>query len=183
MALTVFAGCLGRTPKATFYTLTPTTAAVASAEPAAIAVGVGPATMPKYLEGTRIVTREGSQIFFNEFERWGSGLGAELLRVLGANLAAELGTDRVVVYPAAPQFPLDLRVVLEVIRFDGSPSEGVTLQVRWTLTRDVGAEPIAVVSSDIHEPLEGSGTDAFAAAHSAAVGRLSHEIAERIRGS
>jgi uncharacterized lipoprotein YmbA len=184
LGLLILAGCLGRSPQTTFYMLTPLPpdASVASAAPGGgRALGVGPARLPRYLDRPQIVTRRGSQLSYDELHRWAGSLESELLRVLGANLALLLGTERVAVYPAEPRFPDAIHVVLEVDRFDGERGEAVTLQARWILTAEGRGEPLAVGTSTLSEPVRSRRSEDLVAAHSAALAALSREIAERIR--
>jgi uncharacterized lipoprotein YmbA len=184
LGLLILAGCLGRSPQTTFYMLTPLTpdASVASAAPGGgPALGVGPVQLPRYLERPQMVTRRGSQLSYDELHRWAGSLESEVLRVLGANLALLLGTDRVAVYPAEPRFADAIRVVLEVDRFDGERGEAVTLQARWILTTEGRAEPLAVGTSTLSEPVASRHSKDLVAAHSLALAALSREIADRIR--
>jgi uncharacterized lipoprotein YmbA len=184
LGLLVVAGCLGRSPKTTFYMLTPLppAASVSSAAPdGGPALGVGPVGLPRYLDRPQIVTRQGSQLTYDELHRWAGSLESELLRVLGSNLALLLETDRVAVYPAEPRFADAIRVVLEVDRFDGERDEAVTLQARWILTTQGRDEPLAVGTSNISEPVASRHSKDLVAAHSRAVAALSRDIADRIR--
>jgi len=179
LGLLALSGCLGRSTPPVFYTLSPMENAphMTSDGPA---LGVGPARLPPYLDRPQIVTRQESRLHYDELHRWAGGLESELLRVLGSNLARLLGTDRVAVYPAEPPFPLAMRVVLEVERFEGAPGESVTFQVRWVLVDDSGGEPLAAANSDIRVSVASGSYEDLVAAHSSAVATLSREIAERI---
>ncbi len=174
--------CLGRTTPPAFYTLSPMEPAADTASGNGPAVGVGPARLPSYLDRPQIVTRRESRLHYDELHRWAGSLESELLRVLGSNLARLLGTDRVAVYPAEPPFPLAMRVVLEVERFDGVPGKSVTLQARWFLVGDTRDEPLAVGNSDIRVSVASGDYEDLVAAHSSAVAILSREIADRILG-
>ena len=59
------------------------------------------------------------------------------LRVLGDNVASELQSDRVAVYPAEAAFAVDYRITLEVLQFDGVPGDSVTLRARWAIAPPV----------------------------------------------
>jgi uncharacterized lipoprotein YmbA len=176
-------GCLGRSPTTEFYSLW---AVSAESSPAAaeggVAVGVGPARLPGYLDRPQIVRRSGqSGIGYDEFQRWASGLDAELLRVVGANLATLLPTKHLVVYPAQAPFPLDYRVILDVERFEAGPEDVVTLRARWTIVSPEDGKALAVARTDVDQQASSGSPKDLVAAHSAAADRLSRDIAERLR--
>ena len=57
-------------------------------------IGVGPITVPKYLDRPQIVTRSGrNQLALGEFDRWAEPLQDNVLRVLAENLAFLIPTD------------------------------------------------------------------------------------------
>lgn len=175
--------CLGRTPSPVFYTLSavvPSEGALVGDEAPTLAVG--PASLPSYLDRPQIATRTGNRVSYDEYRRWAAPLESELLRVLGANLGALMLTDRVAIYPTEPRVPVDYRVALQVERFDGAPGDDVVLQARWSITRPRAANAVAIGFSQIRQPVSGGGDDAYVDAYSDAVGALSREIAERMRG-
>ena len=112
--------------------------------------------------------------------RWAGSLDTELLRVLGANLGAMLGTQRVVVYPDLAPYPLAYRILVSVERVEAGPAEEVTLNARWTIRRGDAGEAVAVGRTDVEQPTGSDDTDDLVAAHSAAVAALSRDIATRI---
>ena len=181
-ALLVLSSCLGRTPAPVFYTLSAVVPPVAvEADDDPIALAVGPATLPSYLDRPQLVTRSGNRLSYDQYRRWAAPLESELLRVLGADLGALLRTDRVVIYPTEPRFAVDYRVSLQVEQFDGSPGADVVLQARWAITKPRAEKPAAIGFSKIHQPAPGGDDDGFVQAHSEAVGALSREIAARLR--
>ena len=178
--LVMLAGCVGKSPKVTYYTLAPIAAAgTASAEP--LAIGVGPVDLPKALDRSQIATRVGpNRIDYSEFHRWAGTLDADILDVTAVNLSRLLGTDRVAVYPAAAAFPLDVRILLDVVRFDSDTNGSVTLDVRYTLEDGAGT----AVDGGAFRTVKGPASDDYearAAAHSAALGELADTLAARIR--
>jgi uncharacterized lipoprotein YmbA len=185
LAALLVVGCFGRSPTTRFYSLRAVSAtesgrAATGEEP--LAVRVGPAQMPSFLDRPQLARRTGeSAIRYDEFNRWASGLGAELLRVVGANLAALLETDRIVVYPAEAPYPLDYRVVLDVERFEADPDDAVTLRARWAILPGVGGDAVSTGLTGARASASSGSADALVAAHSAAAGTLSRAIAERLR--
>jgi len=142
---------------------------------------VGPVHLPSYLERTTIVTRRENQLSYNDMQRWAGSLESEFLQALGANLARMLGSHRVAVYPSEPGYPLDFRIALDVVRFDGALGETVTLEVRWVVTTGTGGELLGTGSAKLREPVASRRYRDLVVAHSAAVESLSRTIAARIR--
>jgi len=94
--------------------------------------------IPRYLERAQIVTRgTNDKVEISEYRRWAEPLESGIAEVLADNLAAQVGSERVAVFPwrgATARAP-DYRVVVVVLRFDGSPGRRVTLDV-------IGTDPV-----------------------------------------
>ena len=177
-------GCGGRSPDVTFYTLSTLPPGSSPAAAPRIALAVGPTEFPRTLSRTQIVTRSGpNQLEIDEYHRWAEPLHHGFLRAVGENLGSLLQTERVAIYPADALFPVDLRVILDVQRFDGSRDGTVTLQARWTLLTGSTNEAIAVEQFSTEKPVSDDSYDALVRAHSAAVEDLSQAIVARIRAT
>jgi uncharacterized lipoprotein YmbA len=111
--------------------------------------------------------------------RWGGSLRTDILRVMGDDLGALLGTTRVAVFPAEPRFPVDYRVVLELLEFEGMLGGAVTLRARWTVAGPDG-RALAIEEARFEEATASPSWQDLVAAHSAALGRVTRQIAERI---
>ena len=121
-----------------------------------------------------------NRIDYDEFHRWAGTLDADILAVTAVNLSRLLGTDRVAVYPAAPAYTPDVRILLDVVRFDADAGGSVTLDVRYTLEDGAGT----AIDGGAFRTVKGSAGDDYearAAAHSAALGDLAETLADRIR--
>jgi uncharacterized lipoprotein YmbA len=67
---------------------------------ASMFVGVGPIRIPSYLDRPQIVTRgAGYEMEVADFANWAEPLKDSFGRVLAENLADELGTNKVVMFP------------------------------------------------------------------------------------
>ena len=173
----LMAGC-GSTPAARFYTLTGT-ATGATASPKAVSVAVGPVTIPATVDRPQIVVNtSANEVQLDEFNRWASPLQNDISRVVAENLSALLGAPRVTQTLGVES---DFRVAIEVQRFESAPGDAATVDAVWTVTR--GKDGTARTGrTTAREPTADKGYDALAAAHSRAVGRLSQDIAEAVRG-
>jgi len=145
-------------------------------------LAVGPIEFPEYLDRPQIVTRTSPhRIELAEFDRWAEPLRQRFPRVLAENLAALLETQRVTVAPWKGPRPIDLRVSVDVVRFDGTPGGDVLLIARWTLLGPDGNELAAPRRFRSKVTTQLAGYEGVAAAMSEAVGKLSREIVAAIK--
>lgn len=175
------AGCVGQSPRVSYYTLAPVAEATAT-RPEDLAIAVGPVEFPRALDRAEIATRiSPNQVEYNEYRRWAGTLTADFLTVAATNLGRLLGTDRIVVYPVPPSFEVDYRVLFDVVRFDTEATGGVTLETRWTLLAGNSGKALDVGSFATTEAADADDYEDRAAAHSEAIAALCREIADQIR--
>jgi uncharacterized protein len=184
LCLMALAGCASTQPTR-FYVLNAlpgggTASPVAVAE-RGLAIGVGPVTLPKYLDRPQIVTFT-SPYALNvaEFDRWPEPLESTFVRVLAENLALLIPTARLVVSPWPGSTPLDYQVTVEVSDFSGQLGGESSLMARWTLFRGEGQEALVSRRSRFRAPAGAPGYEAMVAAMSQTVADLSRDIAAAI---
>ncbi len=179
------AACIGgrASPATQHYVLSPVVEAPPgrTASPAVpLVVGVGPVTLPAYLDRPQMVLRPApDRIEITEFEQWGEPLRNGVTRVVAVNLARLLPESRVVAFPWRSTEAIGYQVVLDIGQMDGPAGGSVALDARWRVLDRSGSEVAARVSR-LSEPA-GKGTTA--AAMSRALGALSHEIARDVRAT
>jgi uncharacterized lipoprotein YmbA len=145
-------------------------------------LAIGPVSVPAYLDRPQIVTRgPGNEVTLSEFDRWAEPLKDNITSVLTDNLSRLLPTERVSVYPSSLARDLDLRVTLEVIRFDGSMGGDVVLDARWSVIPADAEAPLRTERSGITQPASDSGYAAVVNAMNRALDSLSREIAAGVR--
>ena len=99
-----------------------------------LSVGVGPISMPEYLNRPQMVTRGGgTKLELAEFDRWGEPLDELFGRVMSENLSALLGTERVYRLPRRRTGTLSYQVEIDIFRFDADENGLVYLTARWSL--------------------------------------------------
>jgi uncharacterized lipoprotein YmbA len=177
------AGCLGGSPPPRYYALAPTAARSAElpATSPDLGLAVGPIEFPRYLDRPEIVTRDGAhRLVLASTHRWGGSLRNDVLRVLADDLGRLLGTSRIAVYPTEPRFRVDYRVLLELLAFEGVPGEAVTLRARWVVASGADGRALAVEESHVVQPTASASWEDLVAAHSAALGTLSRQIAAKL---
>jgi hypothetical protein len=180
VALLALAACLGpRIDPSAFFLLSSPPPDVTGA-PVPVRIGVGPVTLPGYLERPQIVTRvSDDEIALSEADRWAEPLADNVVRTLEENLAGLLPGSSYVGYPWYAAAAPDYAVALEVRRFEADASGAVVLDATWRLSRDDAQ--VAGSAERIEEQAVGSDRAAAVAAHSRALAELSREIAAAVR--
>jgi uncharacterized protein len=185
-ACILLAGC-STTSSSRFYTLTPvqpSTAGIRTSVPdAAVLLGVGPVTIPDYLDRPQIVTRSSqNELHLSEFNRWAGSLQSDTARILRENLDILLAGDDVSVTSWRRGIPGVYRVSVDVSRFEVTAETLVVLKAQWAIFAGDGANVLLVRDSDIREEVRGGGVEPIVAAMGRALGSLSREIAQGVRG-
>jgi uncharacterized lipoprotein YmbA len=181
VCLLVSGGCAS-SPPVHFYVLTPLPDAAPLPSLAGnlrnLDLGIGPVTLPKYLDRSEIVRRaSANKLDLAEFDQWAEPLQDSVTRVLAANLSRLLSTDALVIYPWSRSTRIDYQVVVEVTRFEGTVDGDSGLTARWMILDGEGQQEYVRRHSDIEVTPNRQDYDAVAAAMSLAVGKLSRDIA------
>jgi len=190
-------GCSSTSPTR-FYVLSAIADQAAVVPGKGPAIGIGPITLPQYLNRPQIVTRvSGNQLAVAEFDQWGGDLNDNLARTMAANLSSLLQTDRVSLFPWKDEAPIDYQVTIDVENFEQDVDGSSVLTAYWSIVdprsgkvklmhrsnyRDKGdaTTPGATGSA---APSQGGGAQpygAIVAAMSRNLGALSRDIASAI---
>jgi uncharacterized protein len=148
-----------------------------------VSIGVGPITIPTYLDRRQIVIRTGTdQVELSQFHRWAEPLEDGMARILAEEIAARVPTERVVTFPwrGVVARAIQYQVVVTVVRFDGQQGGDVMLDTRWRIL-DRHGEEHAFRRSTVIETVKGPGHEPIVAAMTRALVSLSREIALEIR--
>lgn len=166
-------------PTSRFYTLAPTM----PREPSPridLAVGVGPVTIPSAVDRPQFVLQVApNRVTLDEYHRWAAPLAEGIGRTVAADLSALLGTPNVVSLPA-PSFRYDLRVTVAVQQFESVPGQAVEIDAVWSVYDPAHPEDLRSGRTSARKTVDGADFEALAAAHSRALGELSHHIARAI---
>ena len=180
----LLAGC-GTTQPSKFYILSP----VPSGGPATVTdqgpvVGLGPVTLPKYLDRPQIVQRSGhNQLLLSESHRWAEPLTNNFIRVLAENLSVSTPTKQVALYPWNRSTRIDYQVSVDVMRFDADTSGDAELSAAWTVRETKSGEIIFKGRSTLNQPALAPGYAAIAAGQSRLLAAFAREIAGVIRAA
>jgi uncharacterized lipoprotein YmbA len=178
----VLAACVGApAQKEQYFTLSspnPGAAPPASDSPS---IYVGPVTVPEAVDRPSMVLRTSpNQVDVSDDYRWAEPLRNAIPRVIGDVLSRELGTSRVLTNRSASATPVDIRVSIEIQRFDSSLTDGATIEAMWSV-KDVANGKVRNGRSVVHEAPASSAPAGIAAAHSRALEKIATEIAGAIR--
>jgi uncharacterized lipoprotein YmbA len=102
------------------------------------------------------------------------------LSVLGENLGAKLGTQRVVVYPATNPYSLDYRIAVDFHAFEGIGGDALVLRANWVIRAGSAGRGPWTGQSTIRRAIAGGGSEALVAAHNEALDLLADAISARI---
>jgi uncharacterized lipoprotein YmbA len=148
-----------------------------------LTIGVGPVTLPRYVDRPQIVTRTGpNQITLAEFDRWAEALDTNFSRVLAENLSVLLPSARVVMSPWPRATSIDYQVTVDVTQFLSQVGGDSLLIADWLLFKGEGQEVLASGNSRVTASPAGQDYAAIVAAMSQTVASLSREIATAVRG-
>jgi uncharacterized lipoprotein YmbA len=181
----LLSGCIGRkSPEVTYYSLLSMEqlgeVQVLASYPE-IKLGVGPITIPDSLKRSQVATRQhGNQYKFDEFNRWAGVLEQDFAAVAGDNIGMLLGVKKVGFFPWLHYFKPTYRVVIDVMRLDGSLDGDAVLSARWVVADAEGKDILAGGKSDYSLPLEDASYAALIKAESQLLAELSQEVAGAI---
>jgi uncharacterized lipoprotein YmbA len=184
-ALLLVAGCA--TTPARFYMLSALpqveTASAMLTPPQGPTIGIGPVTLPRYLDRPQIVTRSGPyELKLAEFDRWVEPLDTNVTRVLADNLTSLLPTTRVVAHPWPRATSVDYQILVEVTHLLSQLGGESVLMADWSIFKGEGQQPLLSGKSRLSAPVAGQHHAAVVSAMSQTLADLSREIAAAAKG-
>ena len=182
IVLAGLAAC-GSSPPVDFYTLQPITGSSGVDPSGAKVVGLGPFTLPGYLDRPQLVTQlPGSEVNVDEFNRWAAPLDLAIPRVLTANVDLLLEDAVVVTFPYRSRMQSDIRVLGRIVQFDSDENGEAVLFVQWTI-QDAEGETLLTPRRSRHTARASPADDpaAIVMALNETVEAFSREIADELR--
>lgn len=178
LAIVMISGC-GTVRKTDYYQLDEATNRSLTGVEKGKIVGLGPIQLPEYINRPQIITRSSAhRMNISEFHRWVEPLNDSIKRMLVINLSNNLNSNRIYWIPRVErQFPLELRVAIDIGRFDGQLGDKVTLESRWSIF-DKNDQPLLTKVSLIEEPVKGQDYDDLVMAMNQALQALGLEISQ-----
>ncbi len=173
-------GCLSVSPPPRSYLLSPLVPPPASRPLAGVVVGVGPVSIPAYLDRSPIVVRTAGEVKLSGDHQWAELLRDGVPRTIAEDLSAMIPTDAVAVFPWPTPWTVQYRVTVDILRFDGALGGPAVLHARWRLLDSTGNELVLRVVQLQDTATEDTYT-ALVAAQSRLLASLSQDIAAAIR--
>lgn len=177
----LLSGC-AHTPQPRYYVLSGPQGAANDSVHSGPRIGLGPITLPDYLDRPQIVTRASdSRLVLSNDHRWAEPLAASFSRALLDQLERALPTRAIVLHPWRDSLNIARQVQIEVTRFDRSADGAFRLSARWSVT-EPGKDDTTTRQSDIDIPVNGKGDDydALVSAANSAVAALAATIAAQL---
>ncbi|MGI9330176.1 MAG: PqiC family protein [Gammaproteobacteria bacterium] len=173
-------GC-GSSPPVDFYTLQPIRGTVSSAPEGSEILGLGPLTLPDYLQRPQLVTQTGGgAVRLDEFNRWAEPLEVAMPRVVATNVDQLVSDLTVIPFPWDSRLRTDYRLLGRVNSFGADAAGLVVLEVQWGI-QDRDAKLVLQPRRDRYQA-QASSSDvaAVVVAMNSAVEQFSRDIASQI---
>ena len=154
----------------------------ASGQTGKLHIGLGPVTLPKYLDRSPIVLRGSStEVIIDDLHRWAEPLEDNFIRVLAENLYAELDGAQISLHPWRDWKGIDYQIVITVYRFDSDTTGNITLSSNWSIVGAADEQTLYAQKSVIKESALSSDYPALVNGQSKATQQLSREIAAKLK--
>lgn len=173
----VFLSACGVTPKSNFYQFNESVNPSLTGVEKGSIIGMGPIQIPEYINRPQIVTRSSAfQLNVAEQHRWVEPLKENITRTLVINISNNLQTNRVYWMPREDrQYPLDIRIAIDIGRFDGQLGKEVLLESRWSIF-DKNNQPVLTRISLIKKAVNGQDYESLVIAMNKVLQQLGKEI-------
>jgi len=179
----LLAGC-ARTSPSSHYQLSALAAAgndPDTAGPGRMVIGIGPVLLPEYLDRPQLVTRlAANRLHLADSRRWAEPLSANIPRVLGENLSALLGTDRILLHPWPLSTTKDYQLFVEVLQFENQEDGAALLVVRWAVKGRDGGMALPARRSSHRAPAASHDPEGLVAALNEALLSYCREVAREL---
>ena len=177
----LLAACLEpRTVRMRFYTLPSPPAAGTEGRPLP-SLGLGPVTLPAYLDRAELATRlSREQVTYSTEDRWASSLAGQVWRALADDLRDRVPAGQVVAWPWPREQAPPLAVAVELQSFEAGPDGVAVLEGRWTVSPGAGGAPLASGSVRVREEPATRDAQGSVGAMGRALGALSRDVAAAV---
>ncbi len=161
-----------------FYVLT--AASGAPAPMSSLRIGLGPVRFPGYLDRPQMALRaDTNRIEYSEWARWAEPLKDNFERVLGSDIGAQLGTDRIIRFPWYKNISINYSVSVDITRFERQATNEVSVVGRWTLRDGESGDSLVSNPVDLRRPA--ATPEEAASAMSEMIAEVATQIAAEIQ--
>lgn len=184
LSVVFLAGCVSTGPQTQYFSLfaiTPEAAPSLAPASAQISLGVGPVSLPEFMENPAVVSTTASQqVRVSGRYAWAGELKDSMARVMAANLSEALQTDNVWQFPwdtrARPSY--QLRVVFS--EFNGERGGDVKLAANWLLIDTSENSPVLVRSLRLTTTTADEAIDTYVTALNTLLNQFSKTLADEV---
>ncbi|WP_281184429.1 membrane integrity-associated transporter subunit PqiC [Trichlorobacter lovleyi] len=177
--LLVLAGC-GRSPRTTFYTLTPLVAEMTTPRVTGPSIAIASVTLPELVDRPQLVVPDaGTRVAILESHRWAEPLKSAIPRLLADNISRLMNSDRVSAYPQHAANSADYRLFVDLQRFELT-GNAVVVDALWEIRSAKDTRPVTGRSKMV-ETIGSADYEAVVAGYSRAVAALSKEMVQSLR--
>lgn len=142
-------------------------------------IGIGPVTIPHYLDRPQILTRanDDQELIADEFNQWAEPLKASIPRIIGENMASLTGGGRIRLFPWSQSTQVNVQAAMDIHRFEADADGNVILKATWRLVTVKDRHLIMEKQSIIEKASTGNGVSGIVEGMSLALSDISLEIA------
>jgi uncharacterized protein len=174
-----------------YFTLTPLPAAELQPDSAAdgkigqgLVIGLGPITLPAYLDRDDVVTRiSPTELSYSDTDHWAGPLAAMVADVLQNNLSALLPGARIVPYPWVSSSSLRYQIEVNVLQFESDADRNAHLVARWTVINTKTSHRTKLKETVLEQRAAPGDASSATKALNRTLGDLSRAIANELQGS
>lgn len=140
LAALTLQGCAALQPVSQFYQLEQGNAELPQDDKGP-ALLLGPLKLADYLQREQLVQRElDDSLSLSQKTRWAGSLQDDIGQLLLRQLAGQLDTSRVALYPQRVGFASQVQVVLSISRLDSGAQQPAVLEAQWRLLDAAGVQ-------------------------------------------
>ncbi len=148
-----------------------------------LAVGIGPVTLPAYLDRPEVVfMSDANQVQIPAKVSWAGTLQDNLVRTLASDVGRELRSGRVVPYPWGANLKLRYQVTVDVRQFHAISGGEAVLDVAWRIETPADRQVLRNENGSFREKVVGDGYAPVVTAESKLVEQLAGAISRSLPG-
>ncbi len=169
----------GKSNPSHFYVLDSQIENIATKKLSNLRMGVGPITIPGYIDRPQIVTKtESAELQLAEFDRWAEPMEGMFTRTLAENIKAITGSHLIHSYPWSSNIEFTYRISAKVIKFENNANGDALLAVHWQLINSSDQS----IAKEIDSEFNASASDTSYSARVAALNDTLAQFAQEIVG-
>ena len=182
----LLAGCLSvpYSQSSRFYTFQPinetnSSELAGSANLDGAILGIGPVTLPEYLNRPQMVTRNADNTMeFAQFDRWAEPLDTGMSRIIAKDISLLLPKVNVELFPWNSVMPIKYQVLIKVLQLDCRLGAQAELVSQWSVIDVKNKKVLLTKRSSYKKPVLGKNYPAVVQAVSSICDSLSRDIAQ-----